>query len=208
MSVVEDGDRDLMRRYLDAMSAKIKGQSALAQPTAADLVPTAPFATRQPVDIPMAPGEVPIDDPMDPATEEKPKSSYAWGGYQNGRIPKDALAEVGQGSHRLESEAAKAWMAMREAAKADGIDLSLTDSYRTYQSQVRLREEKGDVVATATPGTSVHGWGRAVDANVRDNRTLQWLNENGPKYGWLWPDWAQQDGKNFEPWHREFVGVR
>ena len=49
----------------------------------------------------------------------------------------------------------------------------------------------------ARPGTSNHGWGMAVDANVNDPRTLQWLKTNGPRFGWV-------EAVPREPWHWEF----
>lgn len=138
-------------------------------------------------------------------SRERRPSSHAWGGHENGRIPDDALKEVG-GGQRLESHAADAWTSMVAAAKADGVSLTLTDSYRSYDEQVRVRQEKGGQVATATPGTSVHGWGQAVDANVNDSKALQWLRANAGRFGWVNPAWAQREGKSFEPWHWEFMG--
>jgi LAS superfamily LD-carboxypeptidase LdcB len=128
--------------------------------------------------------------------------SLAWGGHQNGRIPTDALTDIG-GGHRLENSAATAWQQMVADAKADGVNLTLTDSYRDFAGQVSVRERKGDKVATATPGTSVHGWGKAVDVAGDDARA--WVQRNGARYGWIWPEWAQRKGtKSFEPWHFEF----
>lgn len=128
--------------------------------------------------------------------------SLAWGGYQNGRIPSDALASIG-GGHKLESTAAEAWQDMVAAAKAEGVDLTLTDSYRSFDAQVSARKRKGHKVATATPGTSIHGWGKAIDVAGDDAR--RWIQENGESFGWVWPDWAQREGtKSFEPWHFEY----
>lgn len=167
----------------------------------------------RPVDVP--------DDPMDPElleTEEHhhpddghdhgnagAKSNYAWGGFQNGRIPADKLVEISKG-HRLEAQAAAAWQRMVADAKKDGVNLGLTDSYRSYDQQVSVRRRKGHQVATATPGTSVHGWGRAVDANVNNPKALAWLRANAGRYGWVNPAWAQRKGKSWEPWHWEHVG--
>lgn len=195
-------DRALLTSVLQSMSDKVANRGG------GEMVPTDAFAA-QPADIP--------DDPMDPeALEEdhvhpedagKPStSSYAWGGHQNGRIPAKALKALGQGSHRLEAAAADAWVAMRAAAAAEGISLSLTDSYRSYDAQVAVRKKKGHQVATATPGTSVHGWGKAVDANVNDPKTLAWLRANGERFGWVNPAWAQRKGKSWEPWHWEYAG--
>lgn len=134
--------------------------------------------------------------------QESRKSGHGWGGHQNGRIPEDQMTDLG-GGQKLESTAAHNWNLMVAAAKADGVDISLTDSYRDYAGQVSVRKRKGHKVATAKPGTSVHGWGKAVD--VGNGR--EWIQQNGHRWGWVWPSWAQTPGtKSYEPWHFEFVG--
>lgn len=202
--------RSLLATTLEQISAHARVEAPLGTPDALQA---------DPADPPPAPAVDELDDTIDPdepipagsdfgSADSRARSGpsrYAWGGHQNGRIPDEALTSIG-GGHRLETAAAGAWSDMVAAAAADGITLGLTDSYRSYDAQVSVRERKGDQVATATPGTSVHGWGRAVDANVNDRRTLDWLNKNGPRFGWIWPAWAQREGKSYEPWHREYVG--
>ena len=109
-------------------------------------------------------------------------------GYGNGRIPTAALEPIGQGNHRLYAPAAQAWKACVEAARADGIDLTITDSYRTFDQQVDLAQRKGltsNGGYAATPGTSNHGWGLAVDADVTSPRTLDWMHANAWKFGYV-----------------------
>jgi hypothetical protein len=120
--------------------------------------------------------------------------------YGNGHIPAAALVPVGQGGHRLSAPAARAWKACVEAARADGIDLTITDSYRTYDQQVDLVRRKGlysNGGFGATPGSSNHGWGLAVDADVTSPQTLNWLRANGWQYGFV-------EAVPREPWHWEF----
>lgn len=210
--IVNDFDSaGLLRRVFQGMSNQIAGR------TATDLVPgeeylpttTADPATPDEPDAPMDPAALAEEvhqHPADVAGARPSSSSYAWGDFQNGRIPTKNLKAIGQGSHRLETGAADAWVAMRAAAAADGVTLKLTDSYRTYDAQVSVRQRKGHKVATAKPGTSVHGWGRAVDADVNDPATLAWLQQNAAEFGWRNPAWAQKKGKSFEPWHWEFNG--
>ena len=131
------------------------------------------------------------------------KGSLAWGGHANGRIPKEALEQIG-GDHMLEEGAAAEWKRMVADAKRAGVNLSVTDSYRSYEGQVSVRKRKGHLVATAKPGTSNHGWGRALDVNVNDGRTLAWLRANAEKYGFVNPEWARKPGKSYEPWHWEY----
>lgn len=61
--------------------------------------------------------------------------------------------------------------------------------------------------AAAVPGTSVHGTGDAADfasgVNTLGTKGHRWMNANGPRYGWVWPTWAQRS-PTLEPWHREY----
>ncbi len=123
-------------------------------------------------------------------------------GYGNGRIPKEMLTLIGIGQHRLWGPAADQFKAMRAAAAADGVSLSVTDSYRTYDQQVTLAEQKGLTKNggwAATPGTSEHGWGLAVDVDV-DKNGLAWLRSNGARFGFVEP-------VSREPWHWEYHGA-
>lgn len=121
--------------------------------------------------------------------------------YGNGRIPGGALVALrDQPNHRLYGPAAASWNRVVEAARADGIELRITDSYRSYDQQVDLARRKGlysEGGYAATPGTSNHGWGLAVDADVNDAATRQWLKVNGPRFGWV-------EAVPREPWHWEF----
>jgi LAS superfamily LD-carboxypeptidase LdcB len=120
--------------------------------------------------------------------------------YGNGRIPSERLTPIGQGGHRLFAPAAASWQNLVSAASADGIALRITDSYRSYTEQVDLAERKGlyqNGGLAAVPGTSNHGWGLAVDADVRDPATMEWLRVNGPRFGWV-------ETTPREPWHWEF----
>ena len=120
--------------------------------------------------------------------------------YGNGQIPAGALEPVGQGDHRLYAPAANAWKAAVAAARSQGIDLRLTDSYRSYDQQVALAAAKGltsDGGLAAAPGTSNHGWGLAVDVNVDDAAARIWLRANGHRFGFV-------EAVRGEPWHWEF----
>ena len=66
-----------------------------------------------------------------------------WGGYPNGLIPPSAMCPLGVAGHPLRCDAAAAYRAMSAAfAAAFGSPICITDSYRTYASQVRLYGEK------------------------------------------------------------------
>ena len=85
-------------------------------------------------------------------------------------------------------------------AKRDGVKIGITDSYRSYDEQVDLVRRKGlysQGGLAATPGTSQHGWGLAVDADVTDPATLNWVRANAHRFGWV-------EAVPREPWHWEY----
>jgi hypothetical protein len=120
---------------------------------------------------------------------------------RNGRLPPGRLVPVG-GVH-LTPEAANAFAHLLAAAEADGVTIGVTDGYRSYERQVRLKQEKGWLAAH--PGTSMHGWGLAIDFDTRVT-DFAWLRENAHRFGWVHPPWAQPGGSKPEPWHWEYIG--
>lgn len=131
-----------------------------------------------------------------------------WGGFSNGMIPTANLCAVSATStHRLRCDAAAAYRALAAAYQRKfGSPLCLTDSYRSYDAQVTLYGQKPTLAAV--PGTSNHGWALAVDlcGGVERFGTPQhaWMQQNGPRFGWVHPQWARQGGSREEPWHWEF----
>lgn len=132
------------------------------------------------------------------------------GGYSNGNIPSEALCPLRYTrDHRLRADAAKAFNALTEASKASrGVPLCVTDSYRSYSEQVALYRRKPGLAAT--PGTSNHGWGVAVDLCGGVERfgsdAHEWMRANAPRFGWVHPSWARQGGSKPEAWHWEYTG--
>lgn len=154
--------------------------------------------------------------------------------YANGLIPSQALVSIG-GGQALELNAARSWVALTAAAKKAGFTFVLTDSYRPRSVQERIFFQRyvqqnvgggayGDVrmyqgkryvrkagyASAATPGTSNHGTGTAIDiaginagfGNTPTN-AYQWLAKHASAYGWTNPAWAKT--RNFwEPWHWEY----
>ncbi|RBY88874.1 D-alanyl-D-alanine carboxypeptidase [Blastococcus sp. TBT05-19] len=134
----------------------------------------------------------------------------AWGGYPNGLIPPSAMCPLGAAGHTLRCDAAAAYRAMSQAyAAAFGGPLCITDSYRTYGSQVRLYGQKPALAAV--PGTSNHGWGLAVDlcGGIERFGTPQyaWMVANAGRFGYLHPTWADPGNGREEPWHWEYAGT-
>ncbi|TDW91957.1 peptidoglycan DD-metalloendopeptidase family protein [Kribbella sp. VKM Ac-2566] len=133
-------------------------------------------------------------------------ASTGWGGYSNGMIPSGKLCALGSG-HMLRCDAAAAYLKLASAYRAQfGKSLCITDSYRSYASQVSLYQRKPSLAAL--PGTSNHGWGVAVDlcggVDKYNTTQYQWMKSHASAYGWLHPAWADQGGNREEPWHWEF----
>lgn len=125
--------------------------------------------------------------------------------YRNGRIPSNALTDIG-GGQKLYGRAAQAYLQMKAAARRDGVNLRLTDSYRSYAAQVDLarrkgiygvRQPNGRLGLAARPGTSNHGIGAAVDVNLGASPGASaWLRANASRYGFRTIP--------REPWHWEY----
>jgi cell wall-associated NlpC family hydrolase len=133
-----------------------------------------------------------------------------WGGYPNGLIPPSAMCPLGPAGHVLRCDAAAAYRAMSAAfAGAFGSPICITDSYRTYASQVRLYGQKPALAAV--PGTSNHGWGLAVDLcggiESFGTASYNWMKANAGRFGFLHPDWAEPGNGREEPWHWEYAGT-
>ena len=122
--------------------------------------------------------------------------------YGNGRIPAGALQPIGVGNHRLWGPAAEAFTRMRADARAAGVDIGVTDSYRSYDQQVDVARRKGlysQGGLAAKPGTSDHGWGMSLDLDL-DSRAQAWMRANAERYGFV-------EDVPREPWHWTFEGA-
>ncbi|MCQ9368284.1 M15 family metallopeptidase [Brevibacterium sp. 50QC2O2] len=127
----------------------------------------------------------------------------------NGQLPADWLCKIGVGGHKLRADAAVSFARMNAAYKKDtGKSMKITDSYRSLESQISVAQRKPGFAAKA--GTSLHGWGIALDmaGGVPDKSGAQWdwLQKHAAEYGWENPDWAQRN--SHEPWHWEYVPAR
>src|SRR5206468_3072803 len=111
---------------------------------------------------------------------------------------------------RLWPEAALTWTAMRSDYVAQGGDPAACapggpqSSARTFAQQVALKAEwvsRGRPQNAATPGTSNHGWGIAVDCP--SSHAQAWILTHGANYGWSHDEGALVG----EPWHFRYVGA-
>lgn len=125
----------------------------------------------------------------------------ALAGFGNGKIPADALHEVGSTGHRLWAPAADALERLIADAARDGVTIGITDSYRSYEAQVDVAARKGlysQGGLAAVPGTSDHGWGMAADLKL-DDAAQSWMRANGGRYGFV-------EDTPREPWHWAYEG--
>ncbi len=125
----------------------------------------------------------------------------------SGNMPASQLTALSWApTKKLRTDAAAALEALNNTYKLQfGHNLQVTDAYRSYADQVIVKAEKGGLAAT--PGTSNHGWGIAVDLGgiSYGNAMDTWMLQNAPKYGWHRPSWATPNGSGpHEPWHWEY----
>jgi hypothetical protein len=126
----------------------------------------------------------------------------------NGRLSTGELAPISGG--QLSKAAARSWNAFARFCKTKhGIVLSVNDSYRPLGRRGDLargkwsqwaaweRYQQGGNLA-ATPGTSNHGIGLALDV---PNDTQAAIHKWGAAFGWskAWSDGAS------EPWHFKYA---
>lgn len=137
--------------------------------------------------------------------------------------PNDLVDFEGQ---QLRAEAARAAHTMMDAAKAEGVTLTVSSAYRsyavqqqTYQHWVSVNGQRLADQLSARPGYSEHQTGLAIDFSspegcrleecYEDTRAGRWLAKNAPNYGFIlrFPKGQQTiTGYLFEPWHYRYLG--
>ena len=156
-------------------------------------------------------------------------------GQQNGKLDERLLRKLHGTKGALHHKAATAFNCLQLNAYFNGIDLQSTstaDTYRAYQRQesgflqrystslskrvppVARRWNgktywlKKGYAPMATPGTSNHGWGLAIDIAGASGSRLAWMLGKGwwdspvLQYGF---SWEVASGRNAESWHIRYV---
>ncbi|WP_062302680.1 M15 family metallopeptidase [Demequina subtropica] len=122
----------------------------------------------------------------------------------NGRLSSDQLCQLWVAGEALRPDAALAFAALNEQFKTEfGTDICVADTYRDIYSQYATKASRGYLAAT--PGTSMHGLGLAVDL-CRSHASgvyYSWFARNASTYGFSNPDWAKST--KYEPWHWEYL---
>lgn len=130
-------------------------------------------------------------------------SNYGGGGRIRMAAPQDVVPVAGG---YLRKDAANAFSQMASALKAaTGQTIGVEEGYRSYDRQVYLynlyKAGKGNLAAT--PGTSMHGTGTAVDIKGYGGAAFNWLRQNAGKFGY---SWTGGGFSQVEPWHWQYTG--
>lgn len=153
------------------------------------------------------------------------------------RISVKQVYTNGERTFDFDERAADYLINMFEAAKKDGINLTVNSAYRTIEYQqynfdrsVQQRVNNGmsydEAVAdtekeVAYPGKSEHNAGLSADIfsdeyvsfdddGFKNTKAYAWLMENAADYGFIlrYPENKEAEtGIIYEPWHYRFVGV-
>lgn len=153
------------------------------------------------------------------------------------RITVKKVYSNGERDFEFDERAADYLIDMFEAAKKDGINLTVNSSYRTIEYQqynfdrsVQQRVNNGmsyeeAVLDTekevAYPGKSEHNAGLSADIfsdeyvsfdddGFKNTKAYAWLMENAADYGFIlrYPEGKEAEtGIIYEPWHYRFIGV-
>lgn len=155
--------------------------------------------------------EAPTGDPAKALYTSVPTED---GDGSNGHMPRSAMTPLSWCANSLgyqqwlRTDAAAAMVRLNDAFRAEfGENIAIDLSYRSYDDQVRAKQLFGGLAAT--PGTSNHGLGLAIDtyewkAYDFGSARYEWLVAHGPDYGWVCP--AATEKGNPEYWHFEYTG--
>ena len=181
-------------------------QAAQAARAAAAAVPRSAAAPRVAPRVAKTPGAAP------PVSVQHRQPAQCTGGSTagqgNGNLDPAALCPLWNApGERLRGDAARAFNAMSQyKAQTTGTAICVTDSYRSYREQVSIYATRPSFAAI--PGTSNHGWGRALDlcggAQSYSGAAYRWLKANAGRFGFVHPAWAEPGRGMEEPWHWEF----
>ena len=148
---------------------------------------------------------------------------------QNGRLPDNALTTVTP-ECRVANDLATPLRRMLYTARVEGVALwpesssytaplpgppRIESCYRSYEMQEWWPNFYcffGNCDLAAVPGTSIHGWGRAVDFEdggaelTFGSAGYGWLQARASAFGFVHPRWAEPGQPGSEAWHWELAG--
>ncbi|WP_149554724.1 M15 family metallopeptidase [Treponema pectinovorum] len=138
-------------------------------------------------------------------------------------LEKNPVYNINKNNLYLRQEAFNALKELAQAAKEDGVILTVSSTYRSYEYQVNLFNYwvKVDGLeeaerSSSRAGTSQHQLGLVIDfAPVSDafdqTPAGQWIFKNASKYGWSlsFPKgYEDVTGYKWESWHFRYVGKK
>lgn len=136
-------------------------------------------------------------------------------------LKKNDLFNISKNNLYLRPDVKNGLEELSKAALKDGIKLTVSSTYRSYEYQKNLFDYwvKVDGLEeaereSARPGTSQHQLGSAIDFGNIDDSFInteegKWLNKNSQKYGWSlsFPhEYEEITGYRWECWHFRFIG--
>ena len=122
----------------------------------------------------------------------------------------------------VDATAEAAFNEMAQAAAAEGLNIYISSSFRSYEYQDRIYNNyvarDGQAAAdtySARPGHSEHQTGLAFDLNTIDDSfaatpEAAWVAKHAHEYGFIirYPaDKESITGYKYEPWHIRYLGV-
>lgn len=118
-------------------------------------------------------------------------------GYEDG-VPFD-IEVIEIDDKLMEIEMAGHFLAMRDAAAADGVSIQIVDGFRTMDRQIYFwncskSKTCNDGNPAAPPGYSNHQNGTAVDINRHLPGAYDWMDQNAARFGF-------EETVPGEPWH-------
>lgn len=137
-------------------------------------------------------------------------------------LEKNDLFAINKNNLSLRPESYEALKVLAQAAKNDGITLTVSSTYRSYEYQknlfaywVKVDGLEEAERESAREGTSQHQLGMAldfapVDDAFADTVPGQWVYKNAAKYGWSlsFPHGYEDiTGYRWESWHFRYIGV-
>lgn len=137
-------------------------------------------------------------------------------------LEKNDLFAINKNNLNLRPESFEALKILAAAAKKDGVTLTVSSTYRSYEYQKNLFDYwvKVDGLEeaereSARPGTSQHQLGMAMDFAPVDDAFAEttagkWVYKNAAEYGWSlsFPQgYEDVTGYRWESWHFRYIGV-
>ncbi len=159
----------------------------------------------------------------DPAAISPSNVSTPIPGATNGKLPAADLIAVAPGCLAARAAAPSLGLLLR-TAREQNVVLGTEECYRSLAGQIAEQQIwtglGNSACAASVPvgpsgpvGTSIHGWGKAVDLSDAGGTVsfgspgYRFLKANAGRLGWNHPGWAEPGGSACpEAWHWEWVG--